>query len=199
MGAHLPGQAVLLTRRARQGALLSLCWGCADLRVPVDRANGACSSLRDGSHPLIDPIRYARRVIYRGLSGVSGHRTGAGALSGAFSHLSPWSSNPTSSYTLRGCFGGDLAFLPSTARNYFPQNSFVWAKGGAGPDFDSRPYKKCAHFAHFEKWPCRVGRDLAARGAPAEGQPAEGGAPTRRSLPYRAKLQGKLGRRAAHK
>jgi hypothetical protein len=27
-------------------------------------------------------------------------------------------------------------------------------------DFDSRPYKKCAHFAHFFGNPCRVGRDL---------------------------------------
>ena len=54
MGAHLPGQAVLLTRRAD---------------AQPDRANGACYSLRDGSHPLIDPIRYLRRVIYRGLGG----------------------------------------------------------------------------------------------------------------------------------
>ena len=168
MGAHLPGQAVLLTRRASQGALVSLCWDCTSLEVPVDRANGACSSHRDASHPLIVQIRYVRRVIYRGLGGVRavlGAASSAGAPSPAFSHPSPRSSNPTSSYTLRGCFGGDLVFWPWMARKYFPQNSFVWGRGGVGSDFDSRPYKKCAHFAHFEKSPYRVGRDGTARGA----------------------------------
>ena len=79
---------------------------------------------------------------------------------GCLSHSPPWSSNPTSSYTLRGCFGGDLVFSGSSARKCFPQKSFVWGKGGVCHDFDSRPYKKCAHFAHFSETPCRVTRGL---------------------------------------
>lgn len=42
---------------------------------------------------------------------------------GCLSHSPPWSSNPTSSYTLRGCFGGDLVFSGSSARKCFPQKS----------------------------------------------------------------------------
>ena len=83
---------------------------------------------------------------------------------GCLSHSPPWSSNPTSSYTLRGCFGGDLVFSGSSARKCFPQKSFVWGKGGVCHDFDSRPYKKCAHFAHFSETPCRVTRGLRTGG-----------------------------------
>jgi hypothetical protein len=149
--------------------------------------------------PLIRLIWYPRR----GLTGASGCLWGVLGHWLPFSLLGLWSSNPTSSYTLRVLFGGDVAFWRSSAGKYFPQNSFVWARGGVGPDFDSRPYKKCAHFAHFCGTPSRVAHDLSAQpGDPASrpaSQPAQGRAPegdgprppSRIDLPGSQPLQGK--------
>lgn len=55
----------------------------------------------------------------------------------------------TPSYTLRASSGGDLVFSGSSARKHFPQKSLLWYRGGGVQESDSRPYKTCAHFAHF--------------------------------------------------
>lgn len=55
----------------------------------------------------------------------------------------------TSSYTLRASSGADLVYSGSSARKCFPQKSLLWHRGGGVHDSDSRPYKNCAHFAHF--------------------------------------------------
>lgn len=53
----------------------------------------------------------------------------------------------------------------------FSAKFICMGKWGVGTGFDSRPYKKCAHFAHFAENPCRVARYPRAQGHQPQGHP----------------------------
>ena len=120
-----------------------------------------CCSHRDGSHPLIVLIRYSERGD---LQGPQRLRRCTGAPRCLF-HLpaSVFESDPliypaTLFWRRFGCAGLVGGIL-------FSAKFICMGKSGVGPGFDSRPYKKCAHFAHFAENHCRVARDPRTLGA----------------------------------
>lgn len=129
-----------------------------------------CCSHRDGSHPLIVLIRYSERGD---LQGPQRLRRCTGAPRCLF-HLpaSVFESDPliypaTLFWRRFGC-AGLVGGIPFSAK------FICMGKSGVGPGFDSRPYKKCAHFAHFAENHCRVAREpltLWAAGPGSAGAP----------------------------
>ena len=127
----------------------------------------ACCSHRDGSHPLIVLIRYSERGDLQGpqrLRRCTGAPRCLFRLPASVFESDPLIYPATLFWRRFGCTGLVGGFS-------FSAKFICMGKWGVGTGFDSRPYKKCAHFAHFAGNLCRVTRTPRAQGHQPQGHP----------------------------